>query len=66
MGFERNILSVALKYNNQIKKAMITGILRVVKESIFSGRNNLEVYTFYKNKFKIIYGKFIIICRILL
>lgn len=30
---------------------MITGILRVVKESIFSGRNNLEVYTLLRDKF---------------
>jgi hypothetical protein len=41
----RNILTSALKDNIYLEKAMITGILRVAKESIFSGLNNLEVDT---------------------
>ena len=51
----RNFLSSALKDNNNLEKAMITGILRVAKESIFSGLNNLEVYSLlgdrYSDKF---------------
>lgn len=43
INFMRNLLSGAVKDNNYIEKAMITGILRVAKESIFSGLNNLEV-----------------------
>lgn len=39
----RNMLSDALKDNIYLEKAMITGILRVAKESIFSGLNNLQV-----------------------
>lgn len=45
MGFMRNFLSEALKDNKNLEKAMLTGILRVAKESIFSGLNNLKVYT---------------------
>lgn len=41
----RNILTAALKDNVYLEKALITGILRVAKESIFSGLNNLEVNT---------------------
>ena len=39
--FMRNLLSGAFKDNIHLQKAMITGILRVAKESIFSGLNNL-------------------------
>ena len=41
----RNLLTAALKDNEYVEKALITGILRVAKESIFSGLNNLEVNT---------------------
>ncbi|MGL5084545.1 MAG: AAA family ATPase, partial [Clostridium sp.] len=55
IGFMRNFLSSALKDNVNLQKAMITGILRVAKESIFSGMNNLAVYSLlsyrYSDKF---------------
>ena len=41
--FMRNLLSGAFKDNNFLQKGMITGILRVARESIFSGLNNLKV-----------------------
>jgi hypothetical protein len=41
--FIRNLLSACLKDNNYLEKAVMTGILRVAKESIFSGLNNLDV-----------------------
>lgn len=41
----RNLLTAALKDNIYVEKSLITGILRVAKESIFSGLNNLEVNT---------------------
>ncbi|MBS0185600.1 MAG: AAA family ATPase [Proteobacteria bacterium] len=37
----RDILGEALKDNIFLKKSMITGILRIAKESLFSGLNNL-------------------------
>lgn len=43
--FMRNLLSGAFKDNNSLQKGMITGILRVARESIFSGLNNLKVDT---------------------
>jgi len=49
--FIRNLLTSALKDNIYLEKAMITGILRVAKESIFSGLNNLQVNTILGLKF---------------
>ena len=39
----RNILTAALKDNVYLEKSLVTGILRIAKESIFSGLNNIEV-----------------------
>ncbi|NMF05111.1 AAA family ATPase [Clostridium beijerinckii] len=51
----RNMLSDSLKDNIDLEKAMVTGILRVAKESIFSGLNNLDVNTilgyYFNDKF---------------
>lgn len=41
--FMRNLLSGAFKDNIFLQKGMIAGILRVSKESIFSGLNNIKV-----------------------
>lgn len=43
MAFMRNFLSPALKTNPSLDFAVVTGVLRIAKESIFSGLNNLEV-----------------------
>ncbi len=43
--FMRNLLSAAFKDNQYLAKGVITGILRVAKESIFSGLNNIRTYT---------------------
>jgi len=40
----RNIFSSALKDNNNIKFAVMTGVLRVSRESLFSDLNNVKVY----------------------
>nr|WP_297705270.1 AAA family ATPase [uncultured Butyrivibrio sp.] len=39
----RDILCAALKSNNSLKLAVLTGCLRIAKESIFTGLNNLRV-----------------------
>ena len=49
--FFRNFLSAALKGNPYLEFAVLTGILRVAKESIFSGLNNLAVSTILDNEF---------------
>lgn len=54
--FMRNLLSGAFKDNNSIKKGMITGILRVARESIFSGLNNLKVESILSNNFSDKFG----------
>jgi hypothetical protein len=41
--FLRTMYSVALKDNIHLERAVLTGIYRVAKESIFSGLNNLKV-----------------------
>ncbi|MBQ7515401.1 MAG: AAA family ATPase, partial [Schwartzia sp.] len=43
IGFMRNFLSAALKTNPALDFAILTGVLRIAKESIFSALNNLNV-----------------------
>ena len=45
IGFMRNFMSAVFKDNTDIFRGVITGILRVSKESIFSGLNNIAVFT---------------------
>ncbi len=45
VGFMRNLFSAALKDNNALERGILTGILRVSKDSILSGLNNLKTYT---------------------
>lgn len=54
--FMRNFLSGGVKDNEYLEKAVMTGILRVAKESIFSGLNNLSVYGILKNKYSSYFG----------
>jgi len=54
--FIRNWLSGGLKDNVNLKFAILTGILRVAKESIFSGLNNLEVFTIIDEPFRQYFG----------
>ena len=42
-GFIRSLFESALKTNSSLEFAVITGCLRISKESIFTGLNNLEV-----------------------
>lgn len=41
----RNLFDAALKTNPHLELAVLTGCLRVSKESIFTGLNNLKMYT---------------------
>ncbi len=56
IGFMRNFLSGGLKDNRYLFKGVLTGILRVAKESIFSGLNNLGVYTILDEEFNDSFG----------
>ena len=41
----RNMLENVLKTNDSLKFAVLTGCLRIAKESIFTGLNNFKVYS---------------------
>jgi hypothetical protein len=56
IDFMRNFLSGALKDNENLEKSVLTGILRVAKESIFSGLNNLNVCTILQNRYSQYFG----------
>ena len=51
ISFFKSFYGVVLKDNNYLEMGIITGILRVAKENIFSGLNNLEVHTILDNEF---------------
>lgn len=51
MKFFKNFYGVTFKDNPYLEKTVITGVSRVVKESIFSGANNFKVYTVLDNEF---------------
>ena len=52
----RGILGQALKDNPSLGKAILTGIARVGQESLFSGLNNLSVYTLLREKYGQYFG----------
>ena len=52
----RNLLSGALKDNSYLEKGILTGILRVAKESIFSGLNNINVCTILSSEYSEYFG----------
>ena len=54
--FIRNFFSAALKDNPYVKLSVMTGILRVAKESIFSGLNNVRVYSVLDKRFSSYFG----------
>lgn len=56
VGHLRNLLSGGLKDNPHLFKGVLTGILRVAKESIFSGLNNLAVYSILRPEFATAFG----------
>src|SRR5262249_21749547 len=56
LHFLRAFLSAGLTGNPRLSKAVLTGILRVAKESIFSGLNNLAVYSLLRPEFATSFG----------
>lgn len=52
----RNLLGQALKTNSSLKFAVMTGCLRISKESIFTGLNNLKVLTIADERFDEYFG----------
>ena len=52
----RSVLESALKTNNSLEFGLLTGCLRVSKESIFTGLNNLESYSVINNSYSSYFG----------
>ena len=52
----RNLFENALKTNDSLKFAVLTGCLRVAKESIFTGLNNFKIYPITKVTFDESFG----------
>lgn len=56
VGFIRSFFESALKTNPYLEFAVITGCLRISKESIFTGLNNLNVISIIDNNFSEYFG----------
>ena len=56
IGFMRNLFSGGLKDNPHLSYGFLTGILRVAKESIFSGLNNLKVNSILDERYSEYFG----------
>lgn len=52
----RNLFENALKTNSSLKFAVLTGCLRIAKESIFTGLNNFKVYSTTDKSFDETFG----------
>ena len=51
IDFFKSLYGAVLKDNEYLEMGVMTGILRVAKENIFSGLNNLEVHTILDDEF---------------
>ena len=56
VNFMRNFFSGGLKDNPHLSFGFLTGILRVAKESIFSGMNNLKTYSILDDGYSSYFG----------
>ena len=55
-GFMRSLLNAAFKTNPYLERAVMTGITRVSKESMFSDLNNLNVATITSKEYAACFG----------
>ena len=56
VSFTRNLFNATFKTNPWLERALMTGITRVSKESIFSDLNHLEVVTTTSEKYEKVFG----------
>jgi Predicted AAA-ATPase len=56
VDFFRGFFEAGLKDNPHLHQGVLTGILRIAKESIFSGLNNLAVYTLLEEELNTCFG----------
>lgn len=55
-GFMRNMFNGALKTNPNLQKALLTGITRVSRESLFSDLNNINIVTISSDQYADCFG----------
>ena len=51
IGFIRSLFESALKTNSSLEFSVITGCLRISKESIFTGLNNLKIISILDDRY---------------
>lgn len=56
VSFTRNLFNATFKTNPHLERALMTGITRVSKESLFSDLNNLKVVTMTSNNYASCFG----------
>ncbi len=56
LGVMRDILSSALKGNDSLAFGVVTGVMQIAKESLFSGLNNLRVNNVFSEDFDEMFG----------
>lgn len=56
VDFTRNLLNNTFKTNPYLERALMTGITRVSRESVFSDLNNLRIVTTTTEKYEISFG----------
>lgn len=56
VGFVRSLFESALKTNSSLEFAVITGCLRISKESIFTGMNNLKIISILNEQYDEYFG----------
>lgn len=56
IGFIRSLFESALKTNSSLEFAVITGCLRISKESIFTGMNNLKIISILNEQYDEYFG----------
>ena len=56
VDFIRSLFESALKTNNSLEFAVLTGCLRISKESIFTGLNNLNIISILNDRYAEYFG----------
>ena len=56
LNIMKGLLSSALKGNDSLQFGVVTGVMQISKESIFSGLNNLEVNNIFSTDFDEMFG----------
>ncbi len=56
VDFIRSLFESTLKTNDCLQFAVVTGCLRISRESVFTGLNNLDIYSVLENQFSEYFG----------